>query len=145
MVGVGFQVYRVVRLFVLEDPVVLQVLVGLGVLYVLKVQGDLGVLDLLGVQGLQVDQVVLLLVGLEVFLLWVDLILVGIFHHLGIYHLLDLHQVILWFLFFEELQIFVSHGVVLDQEFLFQVASHLHLQGNFHHLLQGLVLLLHDL
>ena len=139
VVGVDFQIYKIVQLFVLVDLVVLQVLVGLGVLYVLKVQGDLGVLDLLGVQDLQVDQVVLLLVVLEVFLLQMDLFLGNIFLCLGIHHFWDPHQVILQFSFFEEFQIFSSQVVGLYQNFLFQTLNHLHLQGNFHHFLQELV------
>ena len=143
LVGVDFQLYGVVRLFVLvglavlQVLMVLQVLVGLGVLYGLEVQGNLGVLNLLGVQDLQVDQVVLLVV-LEV-LLWVDLFLVGIFHCLRIHHFQDSHQVILQFSFFKEFQIFDGQVAGLYQNFLFWTLNHLHIQGNFHCFLQEFV------
>ena len=104
---------------------VLQVLgvpVGQEVLCVLMVQVDLGVLDFQGVQGLQGDQVVLLVVQ-GVCLLQVDLILVNVFYHLGIHYLLDLHLVIP-LLLFKGLQIFSLQVVDLYQGLLLQVGNH---------------------
>ena len=121
---------------------VLGVSAGQEVLCVLVVQVDLGVPGFLGVQGIQGDQVVLLLVVLGVFLLQLDFIWVDIFHHLGIHHLLDLHPVIL-LLLSEGLKIFSLQVVDLYWGFLLQVGNHLHLWVNFHHVLQGFVLFLH--
>ena len=87
---------------------------------------------------------VLLLVVLGVFLLQVDLVLVDVFYHLRSHYLLDLHLVIL-LLLSKGLQIFSLQVVDLYWGLLLQVGNHLHLQVNFHHLLQGPILFLYGL